>query len=436
MLSPRPICGRREISEGTFTISLPFNKWGSDPDTAAQISRDLLTHVRPIFKKVYGVDVDYIRSASGDWILKPLHPLNPEQISLVQTDLKLLGLPIKGQLLISARLGTAREKLSGIRAELFLSGIFDARASIAITHRRFTEEAPIVSIEIPGRNGNFRLVVQLCEWLTSQGSTTDQILYNHPNQHASKNPEYANWKKGFKIRILVKSFLSRHSFAMRSFATGATELANNQRIKDQLPCKERLIEEPGVKVIHRDNSHPDLPTEVRGKVFLHYFHICAAMGCPYAPLEQVKKIVKNYSRYVSFYPLLQKSSYEDSIVSYLEMRQSYFKDFEIQLDYFTVESILARFEGDGYGSLSLGIAYLVDHDLKGKRTSGNSAEILKKNMNVRIEVRQILSGDSPPVFLGNKSLNRGVIVSSNEGLANQRALQEYIEIDGIDIRVK
>lgn len=430
------LVGGGEVSDGTFTINLPFSKWGSDPDIAAQISRDLLTHVRPIFKKIYNIDVDYIRSASGDWILKPLHALNAEQLSKMQSDLAALDLPTKGQLVIHANLGGAREKLSGIKGELFLSGIFDARASIAGSHRRFTDEAPIVSIEIPGRNSNFRFVVQLCAWLTALGSTTDQILYNHPNQHASKNPQYANWKKGFKVRILVKSFLSKHSFTMKSFATGATDLAGNQRIQDQLPCKQRLIDDPGVKVIHRDNSHPNLPQEVRGKVFLHYFHICAAMGCPYAPVDQVKKIVKNYSKFVSVFPLLQKSTYEEALISFENLNRKFFEDVTVQIDNFQIKSILSRYDGEGYGSLTLGLAYLVDSELKGRRTSGNATEILEKNSSAVVEVRSLVSDESPPIFLGNKNLNRGVIVSSHEGLANQRALTEKIEINGIDIRVK
>src|SRR5690606_38076882 len=137
-------------------------------------------------------------------------------ISSLKDDLEYLGLPIGGFLLSSADLSTAKSKLTGVNTASFLSGIFDTRASLTLTHRRFTDDAPLVSIEIPGCTRNFTLFVQLCSWLTDLGSITDQILYNPPNQLSASDPYYKNWKKGFKIRFLVRSFLAQYSFALQA----------------------------------------------------------------------------------------------------------------------------------------------------------------------------------------------------------------------------
>lgn len=430
------ILGGGEISDEAFSINLPFNKWGTDPDVAAQISRDLLTRIRPIFKKIYDLDVDYFRAGGGDWIVRSLTPITSEQIEKIKHDLETLGLPTSGQLIIQADLQTARQLLSGQRAELLLSGIFDARASIAESHRRFTEDAPIVSIEIPGRGNNFRLVVQLCSWLTSLGSITDQILYNHPNQHSSKDPEYGNWRKGFKIRILAKSFLEKHSFAMRSFSVGATELASNQKIANQKPCLHREIESPGIKVIHKDIDSPDLPVEVRNKMFLHYFHICAAMGCPFAPIDEVRALVSNYAKYISNFPTLLKGEYEEVLEKYNKIAVDYFSKESISSLNMKINSVMTSFHGDGYSSLKLAVAYLVDNDLRGKRTSGKAEDILNKHQNESIEVREFRALEGAPLFVANKKLKRAAIISSAVSELNQKALLNRIEIVGLDINVK
>lgn len=430
------ILGGGEISDEAFSINLPFNKWGTDPDVAAQISRDLLTRIRPIFKKVYDLDVDYFRAGGGDWILRSLTPITLAQIAKIKSDLQTLGLPTSGQLIIQADLQNARQLLSGPRAELLLSGVFDARASIAESHRRFTEDAPIVSIEIPGRGNNYRLVVQLCSWLTSLGSITDQILYNHPNQHSSKDPEYSNWRKGFKIRILAKSFLEKHSFAMRSFSMGATELALNQKIANQKPCIQREIESPGIKVIHKDINSPDLPIEVRNKMFLHYFHICAAMGCPFAPIEQVKTLVSNSEKYISTFPTLLKGEYSEVLGIYNKIAIDHFSTDAISSLNMKIDSVMSNFHGDGYGSLKLAVAYLVDDDLRGRRTSGKADDILTKHQNENIEIREFRAREGAPLFVANKKLKRAAIISSAVSEFNQKALANRIEIEGIDIHVK
>lgn len=61
---------------------------------------------------------------------------------------KNLGLPTIGTLLNNADLSLAKKTLSINEAESFISGIFDTRGSLAKSHRRFADDAPVVSLEI------------------------------------------------------------------------------------------------------------------------------------------------------------------------------------------------------------------------------------------------------------------------------------------------
>ena len=139
---------------------------------------------------------------------------------------------------------------------------------MALSHRRFSDDAPVVSIEIPGSTKNFAFVVQLCSWLTDLGSTTDQILYNHPNQHSASDPDYKGWKKGFKIRFLVRSFLAQHSFALQSKSFDITKIEKSQKREEQIPCLLRKLRNPSPVTVHSEQNSNDLPDVVRKLLYL------------------------------------------------------------------------------------------------------------------------------------------------------------------------
>ena len=197
------------LSRDRFVICLPFKKWGLEVDRLNDIAVDILTRIQKIFNDAYGIQVHY-EIGTTQWIIKPIGGCN---IGQLVNDLVGLGLPSAGTIITDADLTQAKKLLQGVMVESFLSGIFDARCSLQSSHRRFTDDAPVVSIEVPGSTRNFIFVQTLCSWLTELGSTTDQVLYNHPNQHSSSDSNYRNWKKGFKIRFLVSSFLTKHSFS-------------------------------------------------------------------------------------------------------------------------------------------------------------------------------------------------------------------------------
>lgn len=279
--------GAGKIDRDIFFIELPFKKWGMEPSKMNVIAIDILQRIAGLFNSEYGLKVTY-EIGNNRWYIKLIEN---QDFTNLSNDLKNLGLPSTGFLLNKTDLSTAKNKLNGSNAESFLSGIFDARASIALSHRRFNDEAPVVSIEIPGSTKNFSLVVQLCSWLTDLGSTTDQILYNHPNQHAKADPYYRGWKKGFKIRFLVQSFLATHSFALQAKAIDATRIKKNQKKNEQVSCPLRKIRQPSPLTVHEDMDSQSLPSSVRNKLFFHYFHYCASLGCKYAPTEEVKRVV-------------------------------------------------------------------------------------------------------------------------------------------------
>ncbi|MEI7812971.1 MAG: hypothetical protein WCJ01_11210 [Ignavibacteria bacterium] len=179
------LVGGGKVDKDTFVIDLPFNKWGMNPIRMNIIATDILTKICQNFNNSYSFNVTY-EIGNNKWLIKPI---DRADISPLIKDLELLSLPTAGFLLSNVDLTIAKAHLSGISIESFLSGIFDARASLTPSHRRFNDNAPVVSIEIPGSTKNFKFIVQLCSWLTDLGSITDQILYNHPNQHSGSDPK-------------------------------------------------------------------------------------------------------------------------------------------------------------------------------------------------------------------------------------------------------
>lgn len=426
------LIGGGEVANNTFVINMPFDKWGTDPTKAAEISIDLLTKVRKIFYDAYKMDIGHEIGNNGKWIIKPLN--NPSLSTIIQ-DLNSLGLPISGVLLNSVNLTLAKASLTGIKAEQFLAGIFDAKASLADSHRRFNDDAPVVSIEVAGSTKNFNFVVQLCSWLTDLGSVTDQILFNHPSQQSPSDPTYSGWKKGFKIRFLVKSFIANHSFAMKAKATSVNKLAKKQVKSEQVPCNQRAVSANTLS-IHNDIDSSDLPIEVRNKLFLHYHHICAVMGCPYAPIDNIQKLMPEAKLHISATPLLSKGGYIEMAATHQDLLKASFSSSTIIENKMTCSEIIEVYPDAEYHKIKSALAYILASELNGKRHVGNQDEILAKNSSEILIVREISVQDKAPIFIGLKSNDRGVVVSCPSGGANQLMLNTKIKIQGININVQ
>lgn len=425
------LTGGGTISNGTFLIRLPFKKWGMNPNVMNKIAVDILTKICNKFQKLYGFPVTY-EIGNSVWTIKPLD--NPD-ISKLIGDLQSLELPTTGFLLNNADLTKAKKELEGIIAESFLTGIFDTRASLALSHRRFTNEAPAVSLEIPGSTKNFIFVVQICSWLTDLGSTTDQILFNHPCQHSAADPTYRGWKKGFKIRFLVKSFLAKHSFALQAKAFDIQNLEKLQEKHAQEPCSKRKIRRPSPVCIHSDIDSPDLPKEVRNKLFLHYFHFCGVYGCKHAPIKELTQLLDNYPDYIFVLPRIEKGNIENIKSAYYTLRTAYFKKKDIEEIDIVVKDLFLDENYKSYLELGQGIAFLFSETLNGKRHSGSKDLIIKKSNIKIVKLLKVTGKNSYPILLQNETNNRAVLISSLTSELNQKLVKQRIERNGLNINL-
>ncbi len=145
--------GAGKIDKDNFLIELPFKKWGMEPSKMNVIAIDILQRIAGLFNSEYGLKVTY-EIGNNRWFIKLI---DNQYLTNIKDDLRNLSLPNSGFLLNTADLITAKIKLKGIHAESFLSGFYDTRASITLSHRRFNDDAPVVSVEIPGSTKNFKL---------------------------------------------------------------------------------------------------------------------------------------------------------------------------------------------------------------------------------------------------------------------------------------
>ncbi len=425
------LIGGGKVDKDTFIIDLPFKKWGMEPKRMNIIASDILTKIRNDFKNNYFFDVNY-EIGNSKWLILPI---DGADISLLIQDLKFLGLPTGGLLLSTADLTTTKKYLSGISVESFLSGIFDARGSLTPSHRRFNDDAPVVSLEIPGSTKNFKFVVQLCSWLTDLGSITDQILYNHPNQHSGSDPDYKGWKKGFKIRFLVKSFLAQHSFALQAKSIDITKIEMQQKKEEQLPCYLRKLKQVSPLSVHCDQNSLVLPEEVRNKLFFHYHHFCAVLGCPHAPIDEIGILLKQKKSLINFFPCLSKGSRKELQITFENIQSFYFPDKEIHKHRFIVKGLIDNATFKGFSGLDQGIAYLFAPILKGKRHIGSMKKIIKDSIEGNLVILTISEDFDSPLLIMNTSNDRAFICSPVSNLLNQDLISRHIRTNNLTVNI-
>ncbi|GHV16374.1 hypothetical protein AGMMS49938_16330 [Fibrobacterales bacterium] len=427
------LVGGGTIGKDSFQIEIPLKSWGETKERMVQIFRDLSKEVLPKFKKEFGISVE---PDSGNGVWKIITEYSVDLSKLID-DLTSLGLPTKGFLLDSVNLEKCKQELSkdSKNTESFLAGLFDTRASLEKSHRRFVDEAPIVSLEIPGRTQNFLFVVQLCEWLNDLGTVTDQILFNHPSQHSPSDPIYKNWKKGFKVRFLAKDFLLNNAFAFRSKAQGVSELKTHQTTHSQGSCLLRKLTSPNPVSIHSEIKDKTLPKEVQGKIFLHYLHFCAVLGCKYAPQQEVKNMVKHFYELVSAAPLLQKDfNSEDLLAEYAHLCSQFFLEQKIKIHTYKVNSFLEQEQFSAYPKRESAIAFLFAENLKGKRP-GPQQEIIRNSLTKSINLYALEGTVGTPIALVNAENQRGAIISAVKSEANKKMLTHLIKCKGFVLEV-
>jgi hypothetical protein len=419
------------IDNSSFFITFPFKKWGLDPQKMNFIAKDFLTNIASIFKESYNIPVIY-EIRKKDWIIKPI---NKVDLAILQSDLKSLSLPSEGILLKEASLSKVTKVLSAINLESFFSGIFDTRCSLTKSHRRFSSAAPIVSIEIPGSVKNFSLVKDLCCCLTDNGTVPDQILYNHPNQHSPADPNYSSWKKGFKIRFLISSFLAKNSFVLKAKAFDAGLIEKTQKINEQLPCSKRSIKRVTPVSIHKDMESSTLPKEVRNRLFFHYHHFCAILGCKHAPINEIERIVKDSKNLIFAIPRLEKGNFSNIEKEFNKIAISNFKNPQFQTSCLTLSAILADNTFKEYFDIKQGLAYLFSEKLSGKRHVGAQNLILEAHSSGIVQIKKILNTKFSPLLLHNQSNNRAILISAVMSDLNQALIKKRISINGLEVNL-
>ena len=431
------ILGGGTLSRNSFDISLPYKEWGEDPGRMRVIARDILTKICDCFTRAYGFPVTY-EIGNKTWYVKPISG-QAIDLTTLKRDLRSIGLADAGKVITRASLETAKRVLGrSTRAKSFLSGFLDARASVTPTHRRFVDTSPVVSLEIPGSAYSFEFIIQLCSWMTELGSVTDQILFNHPCFHTRADSFDPRWTKGFKIRLLVKSFLTRHSFVAKAKAQAVSKLKEKQATKEAVACSERTVPTGKLVAVHDEIESIKLPEAVRGKLFFHYHHVCALLGCEFAPTEGVKSMVrKNAAKLVLAYPFprLRKDDEEVLVRFFDEKILPFSGTGSKRTKKVTCRELLEDDNYKLYPDLEQSLAYLFAPSLRGRRPVGPTEEIIKASLDQDVKVQE-LQEQLSPLLLINDSNKRAAVVSSPRWSVNERLIRERLEVNGLEVKYR
>jgi len=373
--------------KNTFTINFPYKQWGDiqqNPQRAGQISRDIMQVIQPLFSIVYGLMISY-QITPRAWIVTISGDITP-----VINDLNKYGIKATGEIRKVASISRiAIDLIDDNIKRRFIAGLADTIGSTAKSHRKFTDDVQILSFEINGFQ--YQFVCELCQLLYSVKCYPDQVLWNHPNFHGGNDPYYMSWKKGFKLRVKLDQYAFFGAFAFKTKAESASVNRSIQNKSNTADKCENVKISGKQTTLHRDNNWAMLPNNIRGGIYLHHKHVCAVLGCPHAPYNEVLKLINDAGRYINPFPILCKDDRnriydivnKDSI---LKNRHYTTKNYPIDFflkTYFNDRTALlwGTDSTNGYPVSTLidGLAFLLSANkgtLMGKRTRGNREDII------------------------------------------------------------
>lgn len=293
-------------AEDVFSIRLPYKKWGSyreNPQRAGEIAGDIFRKVGQMFRAVYNLSVQYETTPGGIWTILCEGDATP-----IKEDLAHYGIECEGEIQGNADISqVVLDLVDDNLKRRFIAGLADTIGSMAKSQRRFTNEHQILSLEIKGYN--FKFVCELCRLLYSINCIPDQINWNHPNIHCPKDPYYAQWNKGFKLRILLDQYARFGAFAFRTKAETSNE---NRKLQKETHTAE-ICETRDIHVtpsaVHPAENDIRLPENIRGGHYIHFRHFCAAMGCEHAPYCKIKGQFEHIGDLINPFPILHKDTY-------------------------------------------------------------------------------------------------------------------------------
>jgi hypothetical protein len=179
-----------------------------------------------------------------------------------------------------------------------------------------------------------------------------------------------------------------------------------------------------------------LPIEVKNKLFFHYHHFCAVLGCPHAPLKEIKKLVKENKNLISFFPRLSKGNKRELLKKLKKIQEDYFPEMGISSHKIKVQQLIDNKDFQAFAGLDQGIAYLFAETLKGKRHTGSMSDIIEENNNKTVTVKAIGDSYDSPLLITNPDNNRAFICSSVSNSLNQHLIKSHIQINDLSIKLK
>lgn len=417
-------------------IRLPYKKWGSyldNPARAGKIAEDILRKVGQMFRAIYNLTIQYETTPGGNWTI-----LCEGDTASVREDLQKYKIACDGEIWENADIALISAALVDDNLKRrFVAGLADTIGSMAKSHRRFSDEHQILSFEIKGYK--FKPVCALCRLLYSIDCIPDQVNWNHPNIHCTKNPYYEQWHKGFKLRILLDQYAKFGAFAFRTKAESSQE---NRKLQHQThyatKCEERTFNVTPSSV-HPAEKETLLPPEIRNGHYLHFRHFCAVMGCEHAPYVALERFFDKLGDLIIPFPILCKDSYSriNEIVSsapLLAQRQYTNVKLSVQtlLTTFNLDQAKLLFgysEDNGYpvSEIIQAVAFIIadDAELNGKRAKGAYVDIITRhlekmpNLHVNLRKPDLLT---PLILLGN---GRGALI----GAVNPRVYERLVSRD-------
>lgn len=292
--------------EDTFQIRLPFRLWGAadkNPRRASQIARDILRHVAPLFQNVYRINVGY-EAGRKYWTV-----FCEGNASDLISDMHQYGIEAQGEIREKVSLKRLIPALSDTNLKKrFIAGLADTIGSTVLSHRRFNKNYPTVSFEFKGFN--YELVCCVCHLLRDLGCAPDQVLWNHPNFHAGYDPYYKGWKKGTKLRVMLADYATYGAFAFSSRAESARENLEQRTAPVLSGSSHGKSLNISCSSVHPDENYYLLPEVIKGGHYIHWKHVCSVLGCPYAPIEQIKSLCLHADQYINPFPILTKDTSE------------------------------------------------------------------------------------------------------------------------------
>lgn len=176
--------------------------------------------------------------------------------------------------------------------------------------------------------------------------------------------------------------------------------------------------------------------EVRSKLFFHYHHFCALLNCPYAPVEEIRKLVKNANEYITFFPRLTKDSLEVLSLQFDAIKNIYFPESFKYESILTVQNVIDNQNLSKFTGIDQGIAYLFATELNGKRHTGSMNEILKFNKLKNVTIYSYEPNYDSPILVVNFENNRAFICSSISNSLNQEIIKKRIKIKDLSVILK